>query len=89
MTAVWVVRDKDGHFVNAHSNMLEAMDAAYSDETVTRKTLLTPAHAAVIEAAKVMADVIRHPKTGGYGEYLSARDGLLNTVAALRELEGA
>lgn len=64
-------------------------DAEQEDARLKRLARLPEAEVAVIAAAKVMADVIRHPKTGGYGEYLSARDGLLNTVAALRELEGA
>ena len=48
-----------------------------------------PGHAekAVIDAAKVMDDVIRHPKICRYHEYVSARDGLLTAVATLRKLE--
>ena len=51
MTAVWVVRDKDGRFCYAYPSSIEAMDAADSDDTVTEENLLTPAHAAVVEAA--------------------------------------
>ena len=56
--------------------------------TVTRETLLTPAHAAVIEAAGVMADFIgQPPTTDSYHEWMVARDGLLTAVATLREQE--
>ena len=63
----------------------EGVHSCYDAERVTRHR---EAEVAVIEAAGVMADVIRHPETEGYHKYLLARDGLLNTVAALRELEG-
>ena len=66
------------------------LDAAErEDARLKRLARLPEAEKAVIEAAKVMDDVIRHPKTCGYHEYLSARDGLLTAVATLRELEGA
>ena len=88
MSAVWVVRDKDGRFCYAYPSIIEAMDAADSDGTVTRETLLTPAHAAVMEAAKVMADFLLQPlSTDGYGEWMVAKHGLLAAVATLRELE--
>ena len=89
MTAVWVVRDKDGHFQYAYPNMMEALNAADFANTVTHETLLTPAHAAVVEAAGVMADFIgQPPTTDSYHEWMVARNGLLAAVATLRELEG-
>lgn len=89
MSAVWAVRDKDGHFQYAYPTIIEAMDAADSDETVTKETILTPAHAAVVEAAGVMADFIgQPPTTDSYHEWMVARNGLLTAVAVLRELEG-
>jgi hypothetical protein len=46
------------------------------------------AEAAVVEAAKVMADFLVEPsKTDSYNEYLDAKVFLLTTVAALRALE--
>ena len=89
MSAVWVVRTKDGHFCYAYPCIIEAMDAAEDyNHRVTKETLLTPAHAAVIEAAKVMADFLLQPlSTDGYGEWMVAKHGLLAAVANLRELE--
>ena len=52
MSAVWVVRTKDGHFCYAYPCIIEAMDAAEDyNHRVTKETLLTPAHAAVIRDA--------------------------------------
>jgi hypothetical protein len=59
------------------------------ESTLTRETILTPAHAAVIEAAGVMADFIgQPPRTDSYHEWMVARNGLLAAVATLRKLEG-
>ena len=61
MTAVWVVRDKDGELDAAFTKEFRAV--AYMGQhyvggvTVTRETLLTPAHAAVIDAAVAWLDV--------------------------------
>ena len=84
MSAVWVVRNRHGDIVHISSQEPYEQPASY---TVTRETILTPAHAAVIDAAKAMDDVIRHPKICNYHEYISARNGLLAAVASLRELE--
>ena len=92
MTAVWVVRE-DGKVEAAFPREDDAVDYRHlygaADMTVTRETLLTPAHAAVIEAAGVMADFIgQPPTTDSYHEWMVARNGLLAAVATLRELEG-
>ena len=86
MTAVWVVRDKDGHFQYAYPNMMEALDAADFADTVTRETLLTPAHAAVIEAAVEWHSV----EFRAYHMQVmqDADEKLYAAVATLRELEG-
>ena len=91
MTAVWVVRDDD-KVEAAFPREDDAVDYRHlygaADMTVTRETLLTPAHAAVIEAAKVMADFIgQPPTTDSYSAYMVRRNGLLASVANLRELE--
>lgn len=96
MSAVWVVRPPvmtlqwPVRYFNEEYIAREVLKSHHEfgiESTITRETILTPAHAAVIDAAKVADDVIRHPKTCGYHEYLSARDGLLTAVATLRELE--
>ena len=60
MTAVWVVRD-NGKVEAAFPREDDAVDYRFlygaADMTVTRGTLLTPAHAAVIEAAVAWLDV--------------------------------
>jgi hypothetical protein len=55
--------------------------------TLTRETLLAPAHAAVIEAAKAIRDV---PFTYQFGSehWIQAFDKLDIAVTALRALEG-
>jgi hypothetical protein len=93
MNAVWVVRDD-----------LEEVQAAFPTEkaaanythgwvgdgllSITRETLLTPAQAAVIEAAKAMVGVVHPPKIENYREYMAALDNLVAAVTALRALEG-
>ena len=89
MTAVWVVRE-DGKVEAAFPREDDAVDYRHlygaADMTVTRETLLTPAHAAVIEAAKEMAHQI--PISDSYHRWVAAQNGLLAAVATLRELEG-
>jgi hypothetical protein len=53
-----------------------------------RLPLLTPAHAAVIEAAKALVDVIAPPKDTTYREYQAAAGELCVRVSVLRALEG-
>ena len=91
MSAVWVVRE-NGKVEAAFPREDDAVDYRHlygaADMTVTRETILTPAHAAVIEAAKVMADFLLQPlSTDGYGEWMVAKHGLLTAVATLRKLE--
>ena len=58
MTAVWVVRDNGGNVLRvAPREHVAVAIAAEFGGTVTRETLLTPAHAAVIDAAKAWLDV--------------------------------
>ena len=85
MTAVWVVRDKDGELDAAFTKEFRAV--AYMGQhyvggvTVTRETLLTPAHAAVIEAAKAWT-------TDQRGWLKPLDEALAQAVDTLRELEG-
>ena len=89
MSAVWVVRDDGGNVIRvAPREHVAVAIAAEFGGTVTRETLLTPAHAAVMEAAKVMAGHLRQPPTTDiYSEWLRVKDGLLAAVANLRKQE--
>ena len=91
MTAVWVVRE-DGKVEAAFPREDDAVDYRHlygaADMTVTRETILTPAHAAVIDAAVVMADHLKQSAgTESYHEWMVARNGLLTAVATLRKHE--
>ena len=90
MSAVWVVRE-DGKVEAAFPREDDAVDYRHlygsADMTVTRETLLTPAHAAVVEAAKAMFGALYPPKVENYREYTTARDNLVAAVATLRKLE--
>ena len=55
--------------------------------TLTRETLLTPAHAAVIEAAKALRDTADNRQVEAI-ELILAIDRLEDAVDALRALEG-
>ena len=89
MSAVWVVRDDGGNVVRvAPREHVAVAIAAEFGGTVTRETLLTPAHAAVIEAAGVMAYAISEIEKHSYDEYKAASINLVAAVATLRELEG-
>ena len=75
MSDVWVVRNRHGDIVQTyHEEPYEQPDGY----TVTRETLLTPAHAAVIEAAKAFA---ARPS-------LITEQVLIGFVSTLRALEG-
>ena len=94
MSAVWVVRDNDGELDAAFTKEFRAV--AYMGQhydngvTVTRETLLTPAHAAVIKAAKAWHD---HRTVANEHDMIDAvatsiiADNLHTAVATLRELE--
>lgn len=95
MSAVWgtirdalkaaVYTDFNAMPFERESAMLDAMAA----DLEAKLPLITLAHAAVVEAAKVMADYLKQPpRTDSYAEYLAASRGLLDSVATLRELEG-
>ena len=93
MTAVWVVLGngkveaafpREDEALN-YRNLYGAADMTVT-RIVTRETILPPAHAAVIEAAKVMAHQI--PISDSYHRWVAAQNGLLAAVATLRELEG-
>lgn len=91
MSAVWVVRE-NGKVEAAFPREDDALDYRHqygaADMTVTRETLLTPAHAAVIAAAVAMADFIgQPPTTDSYNAYMVARNGLLTAVAIFRKQE--
>ena len=84
MSAVWVVRDRDGEMLSVFTNEIEAnANAPYAAPPVTRETLLTPEMAAVIEAAKAWAD----GSESAFG--LDECKRLLSAVATLRAQEGA
>ena len=55
--------------------------------TISRETLLTPAHATVIEAAGVMAYAISEIEKHSYDEYKAASNNLVAAVAILRKQE--
>jgi hypothetical protein len=80
MSAVWVVRNREGEVMRV---VLREFDAVATvgefGGTVTRETLLTPAQAAVIEAAKAWAEAAWE---NGPADLL-----LLGAVQALRALE--
>jgi hypothetical protein len=61
---------------------------AHDGFTLSLETLLSPAHAAVIAAAKAMVGVVYPPKSENYREYMTALGNLVAAVAALRALEG-
>ena len=79
MNTVWVVRNREGEVMRV---VLREFDAVATvgefGGTVTRETLLTPAHAAVIEAAKAFA---ARPS-------LITEQVLIGFVSTLRALEG-
>jgi hypothetical protein len=84
MNTVWVVRNRHGDIVYFAACLpTEKIDGW----TVTRETLLTPAQAAVVEAAKAIRDV---PFTYQFGSehWIQAFDKLDIAVTALRALEG-
>lgn len=67
------------------------LDAAEKEDARLKRTEQRhEAERAVIKAAKVMTDYIKQPpRTDSYTEYLAASRGLLDSVATLRNLEGA
>ena len=95
MSAVWVVREngkveaafpREDEALN-YRNLYGAADMTVT-RIVTRETILTPAHAAVIDAAVVMADHLKQSAgTESYHEWMVARNGLLTAVATLRKHE--
>ena len=97
MSAVWVVRPPvmtlqwPVRYFNEENLAREVLKSHHEfgiESTITRETILTPEHAAVIEAAKVMAGHIgQPPTTDSYNAYMIARNGLLTAVATLRKLE--
>jgi ADP-ribosylglycohydrolase len=90
MNAVWVVRDDGGNVMRvAPREHVAVAIAAEFGGTVTRESLLTPAHAAVIASAGVMAYAISEIEKHSYDEYKAASFNLVTAVATLRELEGA
>ena len=89
MSAVWVVRDREGCAFFVSLDPIEAGDVSESSDAVTRETLLTPAHQKVIDAAKALAGVISQPTSDNYREWRAASHGLVAAVNALRAQEGA
>ena len=90
MTAVWAVRPPVMTFQspvryfseeNIAREVLKSHHEFGIESTITRETLLTPAHAAVIEAAKAHID---DPELFDSETYVA----LVAAVATLRELEG-
>jgi hypothetical protein len=84
MTLQWPVR-----YFNEENIAREVLKSHHEfgiESTISRETLLTPEHAAVIEAAKEMAHQI--PISDSYHRWVAAQNGLLAAVATLRELEG-
>ena len=101
MSAVWVVRDTE--IVTrircyAGRDEIPALFLTSGRYTVTRETLLTPEMAAVIEAAKGLADLIGLPLRADCAVTIRFHNGvqepnalteLISAVATLREQEGA
>jgi hypothetical protein len=101
MSDVWVVRNREGEVMRV---VLREFDAVATvgefGGTVTRETLLTPAQAAVIEAAKALVDadaacvtayralgVWARGMASTHGLWLDAKGQLLHAVTALRAQE--
>lgn len=84
MTAVWVVRNRHGDIVHIASQEPYGQPASY---TVTRETILSPAHAAVIAAAVVaeqtLADMAHAEAIYG-GQIKDDVLALIDALVALR-----
>ena len=90
MSAVWVVRDVDGEMLSVFTNEIEAnANAPYAAPPITRETLLTPAQAAVIEAAKDYCGASTRYGAFQLTDAERARPKLCAAVAFLRAQEGA
>lgn len=89
MTAVWVVRDDGGNVMRvAPREHVAVAIAAEFGGTVTRETLLTPAHAAVIGTVKQFLDIYNNEKVSDPNAAAWAIGEMESAVATLRELEG-
>ena len=100
---VWVVRDDGGNVIRvAPREHVAVAIAAEFGGTVTRETILTPAHAAVIEAAKALREANAacvaaydtkedvewaRGMAATHDEWLDANGRLFAAVATLREQE--
>lgn len=96
MTAVWVVL-KNGKVEAAfpredealnYRNLYGAADMTVT-RIVTRETILTPAHAAVIGTVKQFLDIYNNEKVSDPNAAAWAIGEMEGAVATLRELEGA
>ena len=88
MTAVWVVRD-NGKVEAAFPREDDAVDYRFlygaADMTVTRETLLTPAHAAVIGTVKQFLDIYNNEKVSDPNAAAWAIGEMESAVATLRD----
>ena len=90
MSAVWVVRD-DGKVEAAFPREDDAVDYRHlygaEDMTVTRETLITPAHTAVIALVNRLYEHHACIKGMGNEARLNCWDDLMQAAATLRKQE--